>query len=280
VLACHAQRRRIGPAQPTSTVAILVDTLTQPTDRPSSMAEVARRISALRGSRRIEDVIARLLEIEREKDGYRNPERRSRRRLRRHPDGVACFNFMYLEVTEAVRASLSRFESPALVERLAVVFAEYYLAAYEAAAARAWVSKAWEPLFEERDKTGVVPLQFALAGMNAHINNDLPWALLQTWAERGTAPTSDSPEYRDFQRVNDILAGVADEVRATLESGLLRWLDRALGRFDDLVASVVIAKARSEAWSRATRWRTTFDDEAAAAHERHVGYESRLILTA
>jgi hypothetical protein len=262
-------------------MTMLVDGNNSRTEWPTSMSAIAERVRTLDRRRSMDDVAARLLEIERERDGYRNPERGAvRRRLRRQPDGVACFNYMYLRVTEEVRDSLGRFEDPAFVERLAVVFAEFYLVAYEAANARGWVSKAWEPLFAQSRRKGVAPVQFALAGMNAHINNDLPWALLQTWDELGYPHAPDTPVLRDFQLVNRILAHVAVEVRATLESGLLRWLDRLFGRLDDLVASVVIAKARTEAWRRGERWRRGFDAEAGAAHERHVGYESHLILAA
>jgi hypothetical protein len=248
------------------------------TGTPRSLTDLADRVRRLDRGREMDDVIARLLDIEREKDGYRNPDRAAARRLRRHPDGVACFNYMYLRVTEEVRRSRASFASPAFVERLAVVFAEFYLQAYAAASAGAWISKAWAPLFEERDEGGISPVQFALAGMNAHINNDLPWALLQAWEEAGIAPSDDLPEYADFQRVNVILSRVAAEVRATLESGLWRLLDRVLGRYDDLVGKVVIAKARTDAWRRAERWRDGVDPEVAAAHARHVGYESHLIL--
>jgi hypothetical protein len=248
------------------------------TGTPRSLTDLADRVRMLDRGRRMDDVIARLLEIEREKDGYRNPERSARRPLRRHPDGVACFNYLYLRVTEEIHRSRASFESPVFVERLAVIFAEFYLQAYAAADAGGWISKAWEPLFDARDERGIAPIQFALAGMNAHINNDLPWALLQAWEEAGITPADDLPEYADFQRVNAILAHVAGEVRATLESGLWRWLDRVLGRYDDLVANVVIAKARTDAWRRAERWRGGLDPEAAAAHARHVGYESHLIL--
>ncbi len=262
-------------------MAMLVDGITPAGAWPDSMTGVAQRVRALDPQRRLGDVAARLLEIERERDGYRNPDRGAlRRRVRRHPDGVACFNYLYLSVTEAVRAALPRFEEPVVVERLAVVFAEFYLSAYAAAGAREWVSKAWEPLFEECRRKGVAPIQFALAGMNAHINNDLAWALLQVWDELGAAEAPDSPVYRDFQLVNTILAAVEGEVRATLESGVLRWLDRLFGRYDDLVAGVVVATARTQAWRRAARWRRSFDAEEAEAHERHVGYESHLILAA
>jgi Family of unknown function (DUF5995) len=262
-------------------VAMIVDPPSPARTSPTSMTELADSVRALNPGRRIEDVAEDLLRIERARDGYRNPERkRVRRRFRRAPDGVACFNYMYLSVTEAVRDQLGRFEDPAFVERLAVVFAEFYLREYDAVEQGLWVSKAWEPLFSECRRKRVAPVQFALAGMNAHINNDLPWALLQAWDELGDAKAPDSPVYRDFQLVNQILQEVAVDVRATLEAGFLRWLDRVLGRFDDVVATFVIAKARTEAWRRGARWRRRFDDESAEAHERHVGYESRLVLAA
>jgi hypothetical protein len=245
------------------------------------MRDVVSRVRALDRSRSLDDVARRLLEIERERDGYRNPARNAiRRRVRRAPDGVACFNYMYLSVTEAVRDRLDEFEDPAGVERLAVVFAEFYFTAYECDATGAWVSRAWAPLFEAAHRKDVAPVQFALAGMNAHINNDLPWALLQCWDELGATQTHDSACFRDFDLVNQVLQEVAVSVRATLESGLMRWLDRILGRLDDLFATVVIARARADAWKRAARWNRTFDAEAADAHERHVGYESHLILAA
>jgi hypothetical protein len=105
-----------------------------------------------------------------------------------------------------------------------------------------------------------------------------PWALLQTWDEFGIDGDMDGPEYRDYVLGNDILDEVQGEVRATLERSLLRWLDRVLGRVDDL-ASLSVARARAEAWDRAARWSRRLDEEAAGAHDRHVGYDSHLILS-
>jgi Family of unknown function (DUF5995) len=241
---------------------------------PTCMTGVAERVRCLDRDRPPAAVIERLLEIERELGGYRVGRRRRRR------DGVAAFNHMYLCVTEEVVRTRSRFEAPEFLDRLAVVFAEFYFTAYDAANAGAWVSRAWAPLFEQRREKGPAPIQFALAGLNAHINNDLAWALLQTWDEFAVTPREDSPEWRDFMVVSDCLERVQGEVRSTLESGFLRWLNRALGRVDDVVANVSIARARQEAWRRGARWRDMFDEEAAAAHERQVGYESHLILAA
>jgi hypothetical protein len=60
-------------------------------------------------------------------------------------------------------------------------------------------------------------------------------------------------------------------VRATLESGLVRWFDRAFGRLDDIAP---------EAWERARRSRRHFDAATETAHERAVGFQRHLILAA
>ena len=252
----------------------------QTVEVPNSMKAVADRVRALDRERSAADVADRLIAIEREKHGYRDPTRRRRRPgLRRRPDGVACFNYLYLRVTENVRDARASFEDPDFVDRLAVVFAEFYFVAYDSAKAGQWVSKAWAPLYERRNDKRVKPIQFAIAGMNAHINNDLPWALLQTWEEFGSTPGEESPQSRDFELINDILARVQGEVRATLQSGLLRFFDRLFGKLDDRLAAFKVARARAEAWDRGTRWSARFDRDAAAAHERTVGYTSHLILS-
>ena len=118
---------------------------------PESMPALAERVSLVPVNRTVGEVVDRLTAIEQELDGFFSPAagspaaRRDRPPL---PDGVACFNGMYLQVTEAVRDELPAFESPEFVERLDVLFAEFYFQAFDAAAAQAWVSKAWAPLFD------------------------------------------------------------------------------------------------------------------------------------
>ena len=46
-------------------------------------------------------------------------------------------------------------------------------------------SRAWQPLFALRAQPGTVSLQYALAGMNAHINFDLGLALVRTCRQLG-----------------------------------------------------------------------------------------------
>ena len=72
--------------------------------------------------------------------------------------------------------------------QLDVTFANLYFAAAEAAGNPAAAPLAWRPLIEQRAVAGIEPVQFALAGMNAHINHDLPLAMVSTCAALATAP--------------------------------------------------------------------------------------------
>ena len=99
-------------------------------------------------------------------------------------DGLACFNRMYLIVTERVRTEVDStfYGDPAFMAALDVTFFNLYLGAVTgfkrgAADGRRVLERAAgragrPPLF--------APLQFALAGMNADINHDLPMAVVAT----------------------------------------------------------------------------------------------------
>jgi hypothetical protein len=167
-------------------------------------------------------------------------------------DGVACFNRLYLEVTRAVDAAAraGRFADPEFVCRLDVDFADLYFAAITADREGTAVPGAWRPLFKKRTDASVEPLQFALAGMNAHINHDLPLALVATWSGMSKRDR-DSPGHRDFRLVNDILEQVQEQVKASLESEELAEVDRALGKADDVLAMWSVARARDHAWMTA-----------------------------
>jgi hypothetical protein len=170
----------------------------------------------------------------------------------RAADGVARFNDLYLAVTRTVLAGVAvDFEDPEMLARLDVLFAGLYFRALDADAARRPIAHAWRPLFESRAARGIAPIQFALAGMNAHINNDLPSALVAVMAEFGVEPTRGTPLYRDYLRVNALLAAVEAQVKTRYEDELTGIADEALGRVDDVVAMWSIARARDAAWNNA-----------------------------
>ncbi len=165
-------------------------------------------------------------------------------------DGVAYFNRMYWQVTKLVDQAVdaSTFEAGEFLERLDVHFANLYFAAYAADQAGTRVSAAWAPLFEARARESTHPIQFALAGMNAHISHDLPMAVVSTCAELDREPVDDCPEHHDFTRTNDVLAEAQEVIKDWFSSGIIATVDRVGGRVDDGFASFGIHVARAAAW--------------------------------
>ena len=165
-------------------------------------------------------------------------------------DGVGQFNAVYLLVTQRVggRLAAHAFVNPAFLERLDVVFAGLYLEAVEASDDRR--SKAWTPLFESRAASGLVPVQFAVAGMNAHINHDLPIATVRACRQLGLAPSSPGVQ-RDYLTINAVLAEVHEEVRQSLLDETERRLDHEVSPVLNLVGSWSVSRARDAAWQQA-----------------------------
>jgi hypothetical protein len=173
-------------------------------------------------------------------------------------DGVAYFNRLYLAVTEAIQKGVAgvTFEDEDFLTRLDVVFGNLFFKALADWEARQESPAAWRPLFSEREHAWRRPVQFALCGMNAHINHDLPLAVCQAFGELGGKPVMDSPQYRDFMRVNEVLRQVESQVKEWFLSGLVRDLDRVSDDDPDKLAMWSIADARAVAWHHArTLWR-------------------------
>ena len=196
-------------------------------------------------------------------------------------DGVAVFNGMYLTVTELVREQLAAayFDDPAAVTTLDALFAARYLAAVDAAAAGRRPPACWRPLFELRGHPGIHPLQFALAGMNAHIEHDLPLAVVDTCRRLDREPHDVAA---DYHRVNDLLARVEARVRESLlpDGGLLDAADPLL----HLCGVWSVDKAREAAWASVLAlWRLRAVPLAyaavSAALDGSVGMVCRALLT-
>jgi hypothetical protein len=201
-------------------------------------------------------------------------------------DGVRRFNELYLAVTRAVaRESVTAtFDDAAFISRLDVVFADLYFAAVDDVAAGKPPSRAWAPLFETRTKPGIAPLQFAIAGMNAHINHDLVLALVTTTKEMGLTLDRDTPEHRAYTTVDTILQRVQDEIKDRFTTGIIKDIDKAGGRVDDMIAAWSVSAARDNAWTQAQ----ILDALGANAFlrkryldalGRNVGFAGRALLT-
>jgi Family of unknown function (DUF5995) len=160
-------------------------------------------------------------------------------------DGVACFNRMYLRVTELVAQNIvdGFFEDPVFLERMDIVFAGLYFKAVDAAVPPI----PWKPLFDARHNKTVWPLQFALAGMNAHINHDLALAVIAACQERRTTPNT-KPVHADYLRVNELLAAAEAEVRAEYEPEMLKLATADAETLKHVLSGFSIARARDVSW--------------------------------
>jgi hypothetical protein len=179
-------------------------------------------------------------------------------------DGLACFNRMYLDVTRQVNSQLGQafFADPAFMAQLDVEFANLYFAAADMVADPAAVPLAWRPLAERRAVAGIEPVQFALAGMNAHINHDLPLAVVSTCEARGTAPDAGSHS-ADYQKVDQLLDAAEQSVRESFESAGELGVDRHVCAVADLIANWTINSARDLAWNNCLLLWAVRDDPAA-----------------
>lgn len=135
--------------------------------------------------------------------------------LRDKQDPRRFFHATYLRTTRAVGTELAAagFLDAAWVQRWDVVFAGFYLDALDAHHRDGPVPGPWAVAFGAGGT--LPPLRHVLLGMNAHINYDLPQALLAPiLAEKGTPP-----EYYQL----------ADAYGITIEDGWIEELERTYG---------------------------------------------------
>jgi Family of unknown function (DUF5995) len=161
-------------------------------------------------------------------------------------DGLKWFNLLYLRVTKAIDSAVdsSHFQDPQWIASLDVVFANLYFQTVRAAeTGTGVVPAAWQPLFDARKQAGIYKIQYALAGMNAHINRDLPVALVQLAAQTTGYPSQASTQFQDFQAVNPLLETVEKEFK---EEFLTDVPD--LPGLTDMIAMWSVERARETAW--------------------------------
>jgi hypothetical protein len=200
-------------------------------------------------------------------------------------DGLKWFNRLYLMVTQQVdlHPPGGAWQSPVWLTRLDVVFASLYFGAVAGFLGRQSVPSAWSALFEARYRTGIDRIQFALAGMNAHINHDLALALLTTDADLNVIPGPASPEFADYQSVNGLLNSVMPSALTMLATDTLGVLAQDTGEVGRLLAFWDICRARDLAWDFANHLRGLTGparDAALSAQDALTGVIGRAILAA
>jgi hypothetical protein len=183
------------------------------------------------------------------------------------------FNRLYLVITTKVMERLyaGGFADPAFLARLDVEFAARYFDAL-----RLWSDpntsacpRVWAVLLRRMQHgSDPRPLPSAAAGVNAHINFDLPFALVTTFAHLESDPVDGSDQHRDYLQINDIFAeSIPDLRRGYLEKWQL-LIDTMNGDLDDWWQGELIDYTRDVAWRNAQKLWALRHDTAQLARER------------
>ncbi|MDQ0938228.1 DUF5995 family protein [Streptomyces turgidiscabies] len=192
-------------------------------------------------------------------------------------DGLAVFNRVYLAVTEAFDRHLEAgaFPDAEAAITLDVRFAELYLRVAEDRHAPA----CWRPLLQFRRHPGVRPMQFALAGINAHIGHDLALAVVDSCRTLDCEPADLEDE---FESVGDLLVSLEERIREELMPGpdLLQIADP----LTHLLGAWSMERARAATWSAARalwalRRLPDLAEEFTDRLDAAVGFASRMLLT-
>ena len=184
-------------------------------------------------------------------------------------DGIKWFNWLYMQVTQAVedRVASGGFTDSAWLAELDVQFATFYFSSFHAFLTGDSCPGCWSAIFTARDQTEVARIQFALAGMNAHINHDLPLAIISTCNATSTVPQHGSAHYADYTGLNASMDALIDLAKQTLNVRLLGDALPAGSHLEDTIAAWDLATARENSWNNAeAMWQ-----EPQALRAAHLG---------
>jgi hypothetical protein len=172
-------------------------------------------------------------------------------------DARRFFHATYLRTTRAVRDALRAglFSDPQWVERWDVAFADWYLDALTADSSGGAVSKPWAVAFRAaREQPSAPALRHVLLGMNAHINYDLPQALLAVISPGEFAdPAVVARRRADHQRIDEVLSrqvGAEDAELARAGAPRSRT-DVLLGPANQAASRRFLRESRAKVWHNA-----------------------------
>jgi hypothetical protein len=157
----------------------------------------------------------------------------------------------YQRTTKAVGQAMEKgsFEDPEWVERWDVAFAELYLTALDAELTGGeQVPRPWRLAFAA--SPDLPALRHVLLGINAHVNYDLPQALLAVISDDDFAsPQLMERRQRDHERIDAVLSSrVAAEDNELTAAGGQTLLDRLLTPLNRLGSKRFLREARQKVW--------------------------------
>jgi hypothetical protein len=218
-----------------------------------------------------------LIEVDRFAEADRIPEvlrrlERTQVAAEKHPgarrDGLACFNYLYTVITNQVQRDYlaGGFANGDFITRLDVAFANRYLSAVDAETASS--PGPWRCLLSMRSDRWISPLAFAVAGVSAHVNFDLAFAVVETGVQMDRLTLVD---FDDYQHLNAIFYREMKKLRRHFEDRAERQFERTFGltSAENVLGDLIVFVSRYWAWRQAERlWERRADAAANAAAER------------
>ena len=164
---------------------------------------------------------------------------------------LRMFMEAYQRTTRAVGDAVARgeFEDPGWVERWDVAFANLYLTAFDSELSHdEKVPRPWRVAFSAAPS--LPPLRHVLLGINAHVNYDLPQALLAVISDAEFSdPSLMSRRRRDHERIDNVLASrVAAEDNELTATGGATLLNRLLTPLNRMGSKRFLREARQKVW--------------------------------
>lgn len=172
-----------------------------------------------------------------------------------HPDGIWCFNNLYADITAKVLAGVNNRDYPdnGFMASLDVAFANRYLDALRQEDAQQGGAPAPWRLLIDRRREPLAQIQFAAAGVNAHIDFDLAAAVVEVWLEGGGGP-HDGEQHNTYQQIDGVFAGEMSKLRHEFEHSKLGGFDRGkVDRFLNFISDWTVNLTRDLAWGNAAR---------------------------
>jgi len=165
---------------------------------------------------------------------------------------LRCYSMMTNNMMTAV--SQGRFQDNEWVNHLLHHFADYYFNALACFECGEEVPLVWQ-VVHSKSKSSLHVLQHLLLGINAHINYDLVLSiydmLYKEWDELSNLEKAS--RYQDHQLVNKIIGETIDKVQDEVIEKYdprMDWVDRFLGRLDEIMLSALITRWRTEVWEK------------------------------
>jgi Family of unknown function (DUF5995) len=177
--------------------------------------------------------------------------------LRRGDDARLAFHATYLRTTEAVAAALQdgAFADADWVDRWDVAFAQLYTSALDADRRGEPVPAPWAVAFgAAEEQPGLPPVRHVLLGMNAHINYDLPQALLAVISdEEFSDPAVRARREADHRAIDEVLAARVRAEDAELDrlGPDKTWRDVFMQPLNRMATRRFLREARAKVWANA-----------------------------